>query len=305
MIAGLCHHYDGQIVLFSASLKTRIHDMTQSDQQVKQNHPADAQGGALLVADNVSLKRRGKQILKDISLSVNSSEIITLIGPNGAGKTSLVRVLLGLLRPSSGQVRRAAGLRIGYVPQRLQVPDVMPLRVFDFLNVSRQYSLEQCRYMLREVDCQQLLLSPMQTLSGGETQRVLLARALLKKPQLLVLDEPVAGMDVIGQKWLYEMIQSIRDRRHCGILMVSHDLHLVMAATDRVICLNTHICCTGHPDAVSEHPEYLKLFGDAVEGLALYAHHHDHEHDVHGNILTGDQCHSCEHKAASKDPGHG
>ena len=126
-------------------------------------------------------------------------------------------------------------------------------------------------------------------------QRVLLARALLKKPQLLVLDEPASGMDIIGQQALYKTIRDIRDKHDCGILMVSHDLHLVMAATDRVICLNTHICCTGHPDDVSEHPEYLKLFGDAIDGLALYSHHHDHEHDIHGNIVVSEHCHSCEH----------
>lgn len=266
------------------------------------NRPGDSApvaGQELLSAEGISLRYRGKQILSDISLSINSREIITLIGPNGAGKTSLVRVLLGLTRPTTGYVRRLPGLRIGYVPQRVQVSEVMPLRVYDFLNVSRQYSTQQCEQLLNDLDCPHLLYAQMQTLSGGESQRVLLARALLKQPQLLVLDEPVSGMDVIGQKSLYDTIQWIRDNRHCGILMVSHDLHLVMAATDRVICLNTHICCTGHPDAVSEHPEYLKLFGDAVEGLALYSHNHDHEHDIHGNIVAGEHCQSCEHKPVS------
>jgi zinc transport system ATP-binding protein len=145
------------------------------------------------------------------------------------------------------------------------------------------------------------LYSPMQRISGGEMQRVLLARALLKEPQLLVLDEPASGMDIIGQQALYETIRRIRDKHDCGILMVSHDLHLVMAATDRVICLNSHICCTGHPDDVSEHPEYLKLFGDAIEGLALYSHHHDHEHDLRGNIVDSEHCHGCEHHQEKSD----
>lgn len=249
----------------------------------------------LIVAENIGFVKRGKAILADVSLQVRKKEIITLIGPNGAGKTSLIRILLGLSNASSGKVKTKHKLRIGYVPQRIHVPDVMPLRVYDFLNVSGLYTVAQCQQKLDEVNCAYLLHSPMQAISGGEMQRVLLARALLKKPQLLVLDEPASGMDIIGQQALYETIRQIRDKHDCGILMVSHDLHLVMAATDRVICLNTHICCTGHPDDVSEHPEYIRLFGDAAEGLALYSHHHDHEHDIHGNIITSEECKSCEH----------
>ena len=249
----------------------------------------------LLTAENISYVIRGKKILSDISLQLHSGEIITLIGPNGAGKTSLIRILLGLSQVSSGKVERQPALRVGYVPQRIQVPEVMPLRVYDFLNVTGQYSVAQCQRMLEEVECASLLYSAMQDISGGEMQRVLLSRALLKDPQLLVLDEPASGMDIIGQQALYETIRHVRDNHNCGVLMVSHDLHLVMAATDKVICLNTHICCTGHPDDVSEHPEYLKLFGDAVDGLALYSHHHDHEHDIHGNVVASEHCHSCEH----------
>jgi len=259
-----------------------------------------AAAGALLTAENIGFIRRGKVILSDVSFALHGSEIITLIGPNGAGKTSLVRILLGLSEATSGRVTSKHDLRIGYVPQRIHIPDVMPLRVIDFINVTGLYSIEQCQQKLDEVSCGYLLYSPMQTISGGEMQRVLLARALLKQPQLLVLDEPASGMDIIGQQALYEMIREIRDRHHCSILMVSHDLHLVMAATDQVICLNTHICCTGHPDAVSEHPEYLKLFGDAIEGLALYSHDHDHEHDIHGNIVASEHCHSCEHHQGDK-----
>jgi zinc transport system ATP-binding protein len=249
----------------------------------------------LLVAENISFVVRGKSILSDISLRLHQGEILTLIGPNGAGKTSLIRILLGFTDASSGKVKRQQGLSIGYVPQRIQLPNVMPLRVYDFLNVTGRYSVAQCQRMLDEVDCSDLLYAAMQNISGGEMQRVLLSRALLKQPQLLVLDEPASGMDIIGQQGLYETIGNIRDNHNCGVLMVSHDLHLVMAATDQVICLNTHICCTGHPDAVSEHPEYLKLFGDAIQGLALYSHHHDHEHDIHGNVVVSEHCHSCEH----------
>ena len=262
----------------------------------------DQAGEPLLVANDIAYVKRGKTILTEISLQLSKGEIITLIGPNGAGKTSLVRILLGLAKNTSGSVERKHGLVIGYVPQRIQVPEVMPLRVYDFLNVSGDYDAERCQQILDEVNCSYLLYSPMQSISGGEMQRVLLARALLKKPQLLVLDEPASGMDIIGQQGLYKTIQAIRDKHECGILMVSHDLHLVMAATDRVICLNTHICCTGHPDDVSEHPEYLKLFGDAIDGLALYSHHHDHEHDLNGNIIHSEHCNSCEHH---KDNGQG
>ncbi len=260
----------------------------------------DSTGTLLLTAENIGFSVRGKVILDDVSLQLHSKEIITLIGPNGAGKTSLIRILLGLNQATTGKVKRGKNLRIGYVPQRIHVPDVMPLRVYDFLNVTGLYRIDQCRKILEEVSCDYLLYSPMQNISGGEMQRVLLARALLKAPQLLVLDEPASGMDIIGQQALYETIRNIRDKHDCGILMVSHDLHLVMAATDRVICLNSHVCCTGHPDAVSEHPEYLKLFGDAIDGLALYSHHHDHEHDLRGNIVASEHCHSCEHHQEPK-----
>lgn len=258
--------------------------------------PENAKATELLLrASQISYHRRGKKILDNISLDIHRQEIITLIGPNGAGKTSLVRILLGLARASSGSIQKAGHLRIGYVPQRIHVPEVMPLRVLDFLNVSHRYTLDQCRQILAEVSCDYLLEAPMQSVSGGEMQRVLLARALLKQPQLLVLDEPASGMDVVGQQALYATLRKIRDKKGCGILLVSHDLHLVMAATDRVICLNSHVCCTGHPDDVTENPEYLKLFGHAIDGLALYSHHHDHEHDLHGNIITSEHCLHCEH----------
>lgn len=258
-------------------------------------NPIGLMSEALLTAENIGFSAGGKTILSDVSLQLRGKEIITLIGPNGAGKTSLIRILLGLNEATAGEVKRKENLRIGYVPQRVNVPDVMPLRVCDFLNVTGQYSIEQCSKILKEVSSDYLLYSPIQNISGGEMQRVLLARALLKKPQLLVLDEPASGMDIIGQQALYETIRHIRDKYDCSVLMVSHDLHLVMAATDKVICLNLHICCTGHPDDVSEHPEYIKLFGDAIEGLALYSHHHDHEHDLQGNIVASEHCHGCEH----------
>jgi len=256
----------------------------------------------LLSAEKIRFVKNSKVILQDVSLQIYQQEIITLIGPNGAGKTSLIRILLGLLKADSGVIHRHKKLRIGYVPQTINIPQVMPLRVCDFLTLSakalfnnKKLSDEQVHTVLEELEIKYLFNAAMQGLSGGEVQRVLLARALLKQPQLLILDEPAAGMDVIGQQKLYDTIKKIRDNHACGILMVSHDLHLVMAATDRVICLNTHVCCTGHPDDVSEHPEYLKLFGSALSGLALYSHHHDHEHDMRGNVIESEHCLNCEH----------
>jgi zinc transport system ATP-binding protein len=159
------------------------------------------------------------------------------------------------------------------------------LRVRDFLLLAGRFDQNRLCESLDEVGMQHLLDSQLNCVSGGELQRVLLARALLRQPDVLVLDEPGQGVDIIGQKALYQTIRDIRDRHKCGVLMVSHDLHLVMAATDRVICLNSHVCCTGHPDAVSEHPEYLKIFGHALDGFAVYEHHHDHLHDDHGNVV--------------------
>ncbi|VAW50408.1 Zinc ABC transporter, ATP-binding protein ZnuC [hydrothermal vent metagenome] len=276
----------------------RANTMPTLHQQTADN--TQTESAPLLTAKNIAYVKCGKTILDKVSLQLHNKEIITLIGPNGAGKTSLIRILLGLTAASGGKVQRQKDLRLGYVPQHIEVPEVMPIRVIDFLNVTDLYDVAQCQEMLDEVNCAYLLYSAMQNISGGEMQRVLLARALLKKPQLLVLDEPASGVDIIGQQALYKTIKQIRDKHDCGILMVSHDLHLVMAATDRVICLNSHICCTGHPDDVSEHPEYLKLFGDAIDGLALYSHNHDHEHDLSGNIVESEHCHSCEHHKENK-----
>lgn len=249
----------------------------------------------LLSANNVALRKSGKTILDNISLELRKGEIMTLIGPNGAGKTSLVRVLLGLNKPSSGSVRRNKNLRIGYVPQRTTINHVLPLRVMDFLRLAGRFEVVELEAVLEEVQVAHVLKSAIQTISGGELQRVLLARALLRRPELLVLDEPAQGVDIIGQQALYQIIGELRDRHGCAVLMVSHDLHLVMAATDQVVCLNTHVCCTGHPDHISEHPEYLKLFGKALDGLAVYSHHHDHEHTIEGDIVAAD-CRTCEHR---------
>ena len=235
----------------------------------------------LIQAHQLLLKRQHKTILHDVSLTIHQGEIITVIGPNGCGKSTLIRVLLGLEKIDAGTGERMPNLRIGYMPQKLSLDERMPLSVWSFLKLTRDVRSKDIRYWLKRLNIEVLLNHSVHTLSGGEWQRVLLAKALLMKPDLLVLDEPVQGVDIQGQLELYSLIPQLRDELGCAILMVSHDLHLVMAATDEVICLNGHICCSGTPDKVSIDPAYLQLFGKQMVSAPLvpYTHHHDHEHD--------------------------
>lgn len=233
----------------------------------------------LVTTDAVSLQFGERQVLDRVSIRIQKGEIVTLIGPNGAGKTSLVKLLLGLQAPSSGRIEVAPGLRIGYMPQKLHLDPSLPLTVERFLKLAprARAELPTIAAMTR---IERLLKQPMHRLSGGETQRVLLARALLQKPELLVLDEPVQGVDVVGQMELYNLISRIRDEQGCAIFMISHDLHLVMAKTDTVVCLDKHVCCHGHPDSVTSNPAYLDLFGEPRDsGVVAYTHHHNHTHD--------------------------
>jgi zinc transport system ATP-binding protein len=255
--------------------------------------PADP---PLIAAEGVSLALDGRPVLERVDLAVHGGEIVTLIGPNGAGKTSLVRVLLGLVAPDGGRILRRPDLKVGYVPQRVDRDPVLPLDADRFLALAGRSTRERRRAALEEVGAAQVARQPFHGLSGGELQRVLLARALLRDPDLLVLDEPVRGVDVGGQIALYDLVDRIRKTRHCGVLMVSHDLHLVMAATDQVICLNTHICCAGHPETVTRHPEYRALFGSAAERLAVYVHHHDHAHALAGEVLPIESAHEHRHE---------
>lgn len=255
---------------------------------------------ALIEARGILVSFGGRSVLHNGEARVGEGEIVTLIGPNGAGKTTMVRVMLGLLQPEKGRVTRKPGLRIGYMPQRVNIDPALPIDVrrFLFLGLSRSdmgHGLRQA--VLGETGVDHVADTPIQNISGGEMQRVLLARALLRNPDLLVLDEPVQGVDVSGQAELYALIRGIRDKRGCGVLMVSHDLHMVMAATDHVICLNQHVCCAGHPEHVSRHPEFVSLFGESVAAeLSIYHHQHDHEHDVHGNVISHDHDHhGCDH----------
>lgn len=240
----------------------------------------------LLQVSNVDLIIGKQLLLQQINLSISKGQILTVIGPNGAGKTTLLRVALGLLKPSMGTVEKASGVKIGYMPQRLHIDPTFPLTVKRLLSLACKGDTSTILPLLEEVGAAHVYDAAMQTLSGGELQRVLLARALVREPDLLVLDEPVQGVDVHGQVELYQLISRIRDQRGCAVLMVSHDLHLVMAATDQVLCLNQHICCSGTPESVSNHPAFAELFGPgAVQHMAVYVHDQNHHHH---------HCETCE-----------
>jgi zinc transport system ATP-binding protein len=240
----------------------------------------------LLGAREVHFSRAGRTILEGVDLDLAPGEIVTLIGPNGAGKTTLVRILLGLERPDRGTITRRDGLTIGYAPQRFDRDPAIPMTVARFLALGSSHTPAQAEAALGEVGATRVIGQQLSELSGGELQRVVLARALLRHPNLLVLDEPVRGVDYAGEAELYDLIGRIRDARGVGILLVSHDLHVVMAQSDRVICVNRHICCSGQPQAVAQHPEYVRLFGaEAARSFALYQHQHDHSHDLTGAAL--------------------
>ena len=239
----------------------------------------------LLRLNKVSVIHDQTPIIENIDLTLHKSEIVTVIGPNGAGKSTLIKTALGIIQPVSGNVERAKSLVMGYVPQTVSLDNALPLSVERFLRLSSQVEIGALNQALDQVGAGGILRSSMHTLSGGEIRRVLLARALLKEPELLILDEPTAGVDINGQAALYHLIQQIRDSYRCGVLLVSHDLHIVMAATDQVFCLNRHLCCSGAPEQVREHPEYLAIFGhQTAEELGIYRHRHDHAHNLHGDV---------------------
>ena len=235
---------------------------------------------SLIDARHLCVRLGGTEVLHDISLAVEPGEIITVVGPNGSGKSTLLRALLGILRPAAGRVTRAPGLRLGYVPQRLQIDRSMPITVRRFPSPPGRGTAAQGAGGVGPGGGGGRAPPQMAALSGGQLQRVLLARALLARPQVLMLDEPTQGLDQPGEAAFYRLIEEVRAGTGCAVLMVSHDLHVVMAASDRVICLNGHICCEGPPRVVSTAPEYRALFGLGTQGaLALYRHEHDHAHE--------------------------
>lgn len=239
----------------------------------------------LVSVEGLGVRLDRRTILSGVDLELAGGEIVSLIGPNGAGKTTLIRAILGLIPHHAGSIDTAPGLVVGYMPQRLVTDPVLPLTVRRFLRMAANAGKDAIAQVLDEVGVPQLREAQVQSLSGGELQRVLLARALLREPDLLVLDEPAQQVDFQGQIDMFELIEQLRTRRGCGVLVVSHDLHMVMRTTDRVLCLNGHICCSGAPEAVTAHPEYVALFGPrAAESIALYHHHHRHEHDLSGDV---------------------
>lgn len=238
---------------------------------------------------NAGVFRDQRWLVRGVDLTVGRGEIVTLIGPNGSGKSTTAKAALGLLPLDEGKVSRADRIRIGYVPQKLSVDWTLPLTVDRLLRLTGPISKTDAEDALARVGIPHLARAEVRNLSGGEFQRALLARAIARKPDLLVLDEPLQGVDFSGQVALYDLIAHIRDEVGCGILMISHDLHVVMAATDSVICLNGHVCCHGAPQVVAEDPEYRRLFGDrAAATLAVYKHQHDHTHLPDGRVRHAD-----------------
>jgi len=243
----------------------------------------------LVRLSGAGVRAAGRWLVRGVDLTVRPGEIVTLIGPNGSGKSTTARLVTGVRRPDEGRVQRAAGLSVGYVPQKLSIDRTLPLTVERLMRLTGPQPADAVRTALEEVGIPHLARAEVQTLSGGEFQRALLARAMLRRPDLLVLDEPVQGVDFTGEVAIYELIRAIRDRTRCGILLISHDLHVVMAETDTVICLNGHVCCSGTPASVVESPEYLRLFGARAAGaLAIYRHHHDHTHLPDGRVQHAD-----------------
>lgn len=230
--------------------------------------------------EEVSLAYGGKAVLSSVSFSIDPGEIVTIVGPNGSGKSSLLRLIIGATQPTRGVVERKNGLRIGYVPQKLHIDPTLPLSVRRFLSLPKRVSDKTAQTALERVGADKLIQQQMTNLSGGQFQRVLLARALLNTPDLLILDEATQGLDQPGSAAFYRLVETVRQDLGCAVLMVSHELHVVMAASDRVVCLNGHICCQGAPEHVASAPEYRALFGTGTQGaLALYRHEHNHSHD--------------------------
>ncbi|MBK0326603.1 metal ABC transporter ATP-binding protein [Rhodobacteraceae bacterium F11138] len=243
---------------------------------------------SLISIRNLGIAYGANTVLHSVDLTLERGEIVTIVGPNGSGKTSLLRAVIGAIKPISGTITLSQGLKIGYVPQRLHIDPTLPITVERFLRLTDRVPRAACQSVLESAGAPDLLRRQMSQLSGGQFQRVLLARALIHRPDVLLLDEATQGLDQPGSAAFYRQIDDVRQDTGCAVLMISHELHVVMSASDRVVCLNGHVCCEGTPAVVASAPEYRALFGTGTGGaLALYRHDHDHDHD-----------HSHSHEAA-------
>ena len=240
---------------------------------------------SLIELNNCGVIRSQKWLVRGVSLKVSHGQIVTLIGPNGSGKSTTAKMALGILKPDEGDNYIKNDIKVSYVPQKISIDWSLPLRVIDFMNLIEKFSTHQITDALSMTGIKHLLYNDVRNLSGGEFQRLLMARAISKNPNFMVLDEPVQGVDYPGEIALYKTIQDIVRNIKCGILLISHNLHVVMSQTDHVICLNGHVCCSGAPKSIIREPEYIKLFGKDIDPtLALYQHKHDHEHLPDGSI---------------------
>ena len=238
----------------------------------------------LIKLENVGINQDNKWLVHDVSLEIERGKILTLIGPNGSGKTTTAKIALGIHKNIKGKVTKNTN-KIGYVPQKISIDWTLPIRVIDFMSLTQTLQFDEVVSALRLTEVEHLKHNDLRSLSGGEFQRVLMARAIAKKPDLLVLDEPVQGVDFTGEIALYELIKKISDELNCGILLISHDLNVVMSKTDYVVCLNGHVCCSGTPMNVANNKNYKELFGDQASTLlSVYEHKHDHTHSTDGSI---------------------
>ena len=243
---------------------------------------------ALISASNVSVFKHNKSILKNIDIQINKNDFITIIGPNGAGKTMLLKCLMGFYKPNFGEIQKKDKLKIGYMPQSINVINTMPMTVKNFITVRKKYDDISFKQVVSEIDIRQLVDKQLSVLSGGEMQRVLLARSLLNNPDLLVLDEPAQNLDISGQLSFYKLIQEIYSKRDISILMVSHDLHLVMVSTKKVLCLSNHICCSGKPQQVAQDPEFISMFGKDMANMMAVYQHTNHKSQIDNHLIDGE-----------------
>ena len=245
---------------------------------------------SLIRASNVSVYKNQKAILKNIDIKINKKDFISIIGPNGAGKTMLLKCLMGFYKPDVGQIERKKSLKIGYMPQNINIVNTMPISVKSFITLRKKFDEFSFKQVVLETEISELVNKQLSILSGGEMQRVLLARSLLNNPELLILDEPAQNLDISGQMSFYKLLQSIYKNRDLSILMVSHDLHLVMVSTKSVLCLSNHVCCSGKPQQIAEDPEFISMFGkDMAKMMAVYQHTNDINHNQSIKNLIGEK----------------